>query len=503
MDVSEDFLSVLKSSYDILAAMQAKHLDKKQEEEIKTLALKMDRLYYDTINLEISKEDEIVTLAHAYLLLSRIHIFEAYVTKNLAISRIMKCKHLLKGKELDRKCFLTALQACYDLGNLYRQLNNKELSLSTYNEAFQLYLTYTKEEDVYLTPLHILQYFGIQDITPKTILHKTISLVVLRLLSTFAESETVNPTYFDQIIMCQHKILTEELDKLSSPDKLLAYWAEVAATTSEFFVTRNRFTEARDYIALASLMSKRFYEDVYMKMDEKKYSNERAKMYTNYEVMLIDIAECWAYYGIQLLRSSKQNILCGAGDNVCAACDLKASPATSEKESNKLLLFSEVKHDLEVFTAMITDKNLLTYADATAVFQITIKYLKEAESYYKREKNLMLYMMMILHMSRVHKYYAFYVNKIKKVELHKQRQQILLAALKIVKGEDNLFYEPLMMEVIIAVNDIINAMCENAGLRWNQLSKLAAGTTEDTLLEVDEMARTVLKTCRLWFTRNK
>lgn len=46
----------------------------------------------------------------------------------------------------------------------------------------------------------------------------------------------------------------------------------------------------------------------------------------------------------------------------------------------------------------------------------------------------------------------------------------------------------------MAANDTIDAMCENAGLQWNQLSKLAAATIEETLLEVDEIARIVLKT---------
>lgn len=74
-----------------------------------------------------------------------------------------------------------------------------------------------------------------------------------------------------------------------------------------------------------------------------------------------------------------------------------------------------MKHDLEVFTAAITDKYLVSYADASVVFEATMKYLKEAESYYNREKNLILHMTMILHISRVHKHYAFYLNKIEKV----------------------------------------------------------------------------------------
>ncbi|XP_014475252.1 PREDICTED: KIF1-binding protein homolog [Dinoponera quadriceps] len=381
MNISEEFVEIYKSSINLAKAANT---------IVQDFSRRLDILYQSIINAEDANPDEVATLADAYLFLSNLYIFESTKKEiTLAELAITKCIELLKRRELGHKFILTAVNAYYNLGVLYNEQNKQELSMMVYNTAFELYSTYIKEE-IYPAPLYIASYLGLVNVDPQDLLDKRSIIVMQALLIGYGnldKNTEADRIHMEKIAICQHEILNKKLNSTLLLATDYNMWLLIALTLSQYFVTRNRFTEARDHLAVASLMAKLFYEKAYMKMDESENASKKAFLYDMYQQISADIAIYWARYGIQLLRSSQERILNGIENKLCAVCNLTTLSivTSSEDESNKLLIFADEKNDLQEFTATITDKYFSSYTEALVIFENVMKYLNEAKMYYNNK----------------------------------------------------------------------------------------------------------------------
>ncbi|XP_025154517.1 protein KBP homolog, partial [Harpegnathos saltator] len=484
INVREEFAKIFKSCYHIRIAAKTNKRNKQHGKVIKDILSRMNILYNGIIEriTKDAKTDEIATLAQAYLYLFDIRIAETDNKETtFAEDAITKCIELLKGREPDQKFILTALSAYSSLGILYHKQNNEELSLSAFNEAFQFYLAYTDEGETYPAPFYIAPHFGLKRLDPIDLLEKRGALVMDALLKGHASLGThvaTNRVYTDKIARCQHKLLSKRFDSLS-PTADCATWTLMVESLSEYFITHNRFTEARDHLAAASFMMKKFYENQYVTTDGRKNPTEKRSIDQQYQQASADIAKYWTKYGIQLLRSSQERILHGTAKELCEVCNSTSLfPAKSKEESNKLLIFDNVRENLKEFTATITDSYLLSYTDASILFETVMKYLDEEKAYYTFEKSPMTYLSIILNISRVHKLFACYVSGTNKLESYKQRLQILLTTLKKIHPNGDFNIWPVVIETVICTNDVFDVMYESSRLQFDPSKESGQSTDE-------------------------
>lgn len=183
-----------------------------------------------------------------------------------AESGIARCIKLFLKNALHQKLVLTVMDAYDYLGIFHKKLNNKNLSLLAHNEAFQLYLTYTKGEETYPIPLHVASYFDLQKRSePKDTLDKKATLNMQVLLKEYIDRNKCTPfvdklILIDTVVTSQHEIVKR---KLNNPSSVLDYvkWASATKCLAQYFLTYKRLTQARDHLAIASFMMQKFYEN--------------------------------------------------------------------------------------------------------------------------------------------------------------------------------------------------------------------------------------------------
>ncbi|XP_032675115.1 uncharacterized protein LOC116845961 [Odontomachus brunneus] len=466
--ISKEFVEIYKLCCSFMTENEP------NEELNKDLSLRMNVLYDTIINGKNTKIDDIVTLADSYLFLSYKFLYgNDQEILEMAEVNIMKCIKLLKGKELDCKCILTAVDAYQHLGIFHSTKFNKQLSLIAYNTAVQLYLTYTKEEEIYSDPYNVASYFKKTRLDSRDILEEKTGTNIKAILLLYANSDTYTATekeHLDKITSCVHKILKRKLNNLTSSTNYFI-WSIVAGSLSEYFVKHHRFTEARDHLAVASFMLKKFYEYI-CKKKSKSFFNvyEKCKSpYEGHQLASVHVTKYWAKYGIQLLHLSKGKIL---SDNIqkCAVCILNSlSLASSEEESNKLLISANMRENLREFTDMITDTYVSSYTGANTIFETIMKFLNEAKTYSAvlGDSDVMS-VKIILDISQIYKHFAFYVNTANKLMLYEQRLTTLVTTFETMLHESNVPSWSIFCETIIAVNDILDEMCKNFEIQSNQ-----------------------------------
>lgn len=92
-------------------------------------------------------------------------------------------------------------------------------------------------------------------------------------------------------------------------------------------MTHNRFTEARDHLAAASLLIKKFNECVHVETDEPENSAEtESEMYEKSHRKIfasVLIVEYWEKYVTKLLCSSEKRIWHDTRDKLYTLCNSK------------------------------------------------------------------------------------------------------------------------------------------------------------------------------------
>lgn len=481
-NVNEEFVEILKSSCDIFLSAQEDCLTRKQNKEIRRIKSKIGNLYHDISTSTDTNIDNVVLLAHAHLYLFRIY---AATSKNatevsLAKAYIDRCVALVKERETERKVILLAIEVHYYLGYLYHKLNKHESSLVAFEKALQLYLAYTRDED-HLPPVNVVSAI-ISNVhsDPEYLLEEHCVMVLQDLFETCKRTDEKSiQVIIDKVVFHKHRLLKRLLNRAGSD---YIDWASQLISLTEIFLNFQRFPEARNDLAVASFIMKKYYQEVYMETDDLKFSTEKASMFEQYKQIMANINWHWARYGLKLLQASQEKVLCGEKNKPCAMCKFQ-SLSVRKPEQQPVESHDDLKEDLEEFTLKITDQYLSDYANAKMVFVTVLAQLNKATEYFTPQDHLSKYVSVMRDSAYAYKYLAFYEgNNIKQAKMHRLRIQTLENILNIFHGDtDDSLLKPVFLEMAITYSDILDI--ETNEFRYNSFTLIEEKSNEiNTLL---------------------
>ncbi|XP_029164851.1 protein KBP homolog [Nylanderia fulva] len=475
--VNEKFREVLKLSFEVKAFREINQLPKKKKKNIKKTEVKMDNLFENLTSSTDTTFDDIIVLAIAYMNVGLMYVACTEETQ-LCVSKnyFMKCNELLKGKELERKAILTAIRVRHELRLVFNKLKKTEESDLFLDQALELYLKYTKEENKYPDPINVPTILGIEDEE-----NFLLSLEQLHLMTVdyLVNQYHKSPGNKEKLIIYIHTLLNKQLfEALQFLDIECYYWALASCDITQYFILKHRFTEAKHHLAAADYMMERLYKD---KLIEAKTRSESlyTSMLSKYQHARATIARYWSFYGITLLRSSKER-LCRINNKCCKIDGRLESLTNSKKESENLLLFPDLEKDLECITSKIPDTYVLNLDEAKVVFVSVLRWLDTARSYFTIEKQMIQHGRIIIEISKAYKYFAYYEQcKFKQIKLYKLQVEILENAIKQLHlhaktNEEQEICKHIHFDLGIAYSAFLDIKCEkmhdNTALNFEDLN---------------------------------
>lgn len=456
MEISTEVFEVSKLLVHILITIEKKFLSGRRFERIKVIERKVNRLFHDTIKYKDTKCDDNVILGIAYLLIFWIYnkILEDEESINFKRTCLIRCLELLKGKELDHTVILLAIRVLNNLGNTYLSSDKPEDSIPIFDKAIQLYLKYTEGKEVYPIPVNVLTIFGIdENKKSKILLEEAYILVLKRLMKA---NERIFQADECTLILYKLKYLNQQLMYIPLIKGYLQFIIELLSI-SEYFLSHNYFTKARNCLAAASWMLQRFYLKG-CKKDVEEFLGEKVLMNIMHQNMDKILAKYWGRYGLALLRLSVERLLQSKEENESVeANNLKLEPPIKFNEQfNELTIFADIE-DLKEYTKLITDKYLTHYADAKKVFTLLIYWFDKAKVYYTPDKYKIEYVTIVQDVSKAYKYFAYYEEDLgKQISLHSVRISTLESVSKILNKHHYNILKQIWIELAVTYSTLLD-----------------------------------------------
>lgn len=186
-------------------------------------------------------------------------------------------------------------------------------------------------------------------------------------------------------------------------------------------------------------MSQFFIEIFSYSSREPKDESEKELIeskWENFKHRSADISRCWAKYGILLLSMSRDRLI-EKNENG----DIKSTPDTTNIQADPKsdisqecldnLKFNSIENDIAHIANNVTDKYLLDFNDAKAVFLNVQKWLDDAKTFYTLENHASDYVQIIQDVSQVYKYLSFFEeDEDRQAKMHKRRIDLLETTIK-------------------------------------------------------------------------
>ncbi|XP_071647139.1 KIF-binding protein-like [Temnothorax longispinosus] len=464
MNISPKFLKVLQMSFEVKYMDEDITLAEKRD-KIKTIEERMSVLHHNVIDvLTDPKFDDIVTLATAYYNVGLEYVISTDTDDlSVAVLCFSRCVDILKEKMSDRKAILTSIGALNELNSVYEKMNKK--TDSELNTALKLYMTYTQEEN-YPDPIHIASLAGIEEeeSNPKIILN-TLHHTTLQNLRLQYLIRPIDKHLFVQYL--NKELNTRLTDIVSNETKFDEKCLDMALTLfelSKYFLANDRFTEAKNHIAIGDYVIFRVAGEI-LKMEEKDFLYLHKSL--NYAIAVN--AKSWGSYGVSLLRFWMKKFSQNKGNKSSEIQDLMSKLEIKSEKSN--LIFSDLlEKELEGIIIQFTETCILNLADAKSIFIKTLKQFEEAKEEYKEyfalDNGTVTYAKITLEMSDTYKYLAgFEEQRDNQIKLHKGRVKLLEDACKkfptIIKDDTELqIYKRIWYEVVTSCSTVMDLMVE-------------------------------------------
>ncbi|XP_014475724.1 PREDICTED: uncharacterized protein LOC106745014 isoform X2 [Dinoponera quadriceps] len=458
MRVNEEYRALLKLTIDLHANIEDK-LSVEHIETLREIEIQLKK-FHCTFNSQDAHFDDGIVLAQIYLKLSEIYGKDnkkerLYIAREYA----MQCVKLVEGKELDRKVIITAVLAFFSLQNISIQLQNLEEMEQFARKLHKLYWTYTGEKEDYPAPIDVPAVIGIETkgndetytihVMDQTYLYALQSMLYYYYCCSDESSSTEDEDYNIVLITCEHKILKKMLKTSLLPVDYYG-WVSFASNLSIEFSKRRRFSEARNHLAVASLVVKKFHDEKYIKIDEKENQERRATICNEFTDISALLAVSWAKYGNTLLRSSAERLL-------------HEEDVTNFATQSPKLLFANLETELQDFTDLIGDTYIVDYKDAKTVFRRVIKWLEEARKHIVSGKHTKIYIELSRNIFKAYKYFAYYEReKDDRIKLYKQRKDTLHDILKSLNVDDNIdARKNILRLLLLASYSLLDIMTED------------------------------------------
>ncbi|XP_059619337.1 KIF-binding protein [Phlebotomus argentipes] len=190
-------------------------------------------------------------------------------------------------------------------------------------------------------------------------------------------------------------------------------WALNAVTLSQCFLTPDGLTHARHHLAAATFMMDKF-EAVMLKPEMTE--EEKAAQLETLRHRNADVSRCWVKYALYILTHSKERLM----------EDKEEDEKSDEEKRMKSLKLNDdgmtFALDLSLYETKITDQPVLMFEDAKEVYLFALGHINRAKDYYRADTLASEYAKVIMDLSSMLKYLAFFEeNEDDQCKLHKKQ----------------------------------------------------------------------------------
>ncbi|XP_032662809.1 uncharacterized protein LOC116840330 isoform X2 [Odontomachus brunneus] len=411
---SDKFLQVFKLIYPF-----SKGQSKFNKKQIRTVEVKMDKLFHKVINSQDTKFEDVITLAYICQLICFAYI-KSDQTQNQSAAKdsILRCLHLIKDKELDPNIILLALKAYYNLSYIYEKQQKLENAIEALDRAVDLYLKYMEEFNEYDIPIDY------EDIIIKPSVQvngysklKSLYRYILQ-VSTDIHIQMGSKSN-ESFMLSRHLLLVEELNCLQTPVECVK-WIVKATTVCNYLITCKRFPEASTYINQLNVV-RRILNIKFNDTKEKNPSSETPNIFIHKVAMFKLVILYHMKYGVALFCQSVKLLLRLEKNKVSKTYNsiTKYLSELEAQTSRRLLMFVPNKkayygintHHFMHFTY------ILKYNEAQKKFSNILNMIYVSELHRKFD-DVNFFIQCKLYISNLYKYMAFY-------EKHKATQFLL------------------------------------------------------------------------------
>lgn len=485
INVSEQFLAILKSSYEVKCLYEENKNSKMAKKMLSAVEVTMKDLFQNVTTSTETGFDDIIVLAIAYYKLGELYFYE-HIRLDVAIDHFTRCIELLNGKELNCKAILTILRVHIGLNYIWRRLEKTEKCYPLLDKAMELYLNYTKEEDEYPYPIDIATIFHIHNFSTNTKIQLTeLHIITLELL---VEQYLLQPRDKHKFVIYVHNLLKKELIEAFNLDKTVSmFWPVASANLCIYFVHHNRFIEARNHLETADYILEMYYKSMIKIVD----GDDLIHVMNDYEKSCANVAIFWGMYGVFLLRSSIEKLQC-EDNRSCEMNNINSEFLVKSEKETKPLIFAlkEAVEHIEIPNTHASNLN-----DAKIILATILRGLNIAKRYYTVDRDIITHVEIILHISLAYKYYAYFVEDKSKVQIIKQRIKILENAINNLILRCNTvqqydYCRQLYFELAIVYGTLLNMTSE----KLNEIEEI----TDEMRMETKQLVKNILDNFTLY-----
>ncbi|GAB0100109.1 KIF-binding protein [Sergentomyia squamirostris] len=396
MPVDREKLSELKERYD--RAVKLMEEDAKSDPEAepfrshyaaRDILLEVRGNLEKMISQDIEEEAKLIykaLLGFIYKNLGQIYIYVEEITTGRKY--LQDCIDLLEDLNTNPDAVIPLVGSLNQLGILQSNCGENEDAKESFRKAEKIYNDFNATTNVEpLTTINDLfaTKEEIESGAGRIMLEKIHTLTLYnmaKVLCTLGESDASR-------LYC-HNTLKREL-QFSDYDHI--DWALNAATLSQCFLHPGMLKNARHHLAAATFIMEKFEGQM---LKPEMSEDETSAQLETFKHRMADVSRCWAKYGLFILSHSKERLM--------------EDKETSDGAEIQNLSLTDLTFplDLDHFENKITDQPVLMFEDAKEVYLFVLGHLNRAKEYYTPDNLASEYSKIIMDLSSMLKYLAFF-----------------------------------------------------------------------------------------------
>lgn len=228
----------------------------------------------------------------------------------------------------------------------------------------------------------------------------------------------------DTFVVYHHMVLRRQLEQ---QDGSALAWVIKCARLSSYFLSKQRFHEARHHLAAALHVLQEYEKELHDYKDDPDFSEE----WEEYQHYYADVARYWVKYGLFLFNASRTQNMKNTDSDVIDTND-KGDSSDDPLKNPENLVFPTI--NVEHIENQVTDELVKTSEQARTLFIHSQVWLKRSKQFYTVHEHTLDYVNSILDLSELYRYIAFYEEDIEgQYNVQKRRADVLETLSNILK----------------------------------------------------------------------
>ncbi|XP_015585623.1 KIF1-binding protein homolog [Cephus cinctus] len=401
--------------------------------------------------------------------------------------QLTNCIDLLNEWELQPECILPILSALNQLGILWSQRDQPTKSKVFLERAEGIYKDYIAQKNFH-HPINMAKLFNAteeEEPDAMEILEKLHTLTLYYLAQIYGALKD----HLKSAVYC-HMTLRRQLN---DKDLDQVEWALNAATLSQFFMEKGGFCQARYHLAAASYILSKYEEQLKSLQEEFPNDDNMAAKWENFRHRNADVSRCWAKYGILLLSASRERLM-QQSENYDNR-PYKTTPSVELDPQSEItakclesLKFISIEKEITFLANQVTDKYLLDFNDARAVFLNSQKWLEKAKTYYNLESHASDYVQIEQDASQAYRYLSFFEeDENRQAKMHKRRIVILE---NVLSELNHRYYQAVCRQIWMELGETYSDILD---IKLDRFHTSKESPTPHALSKINNLAKNAIK----------